>query len=129
MHLLLFCLQSGRFYHPDIGFWGELSWFLGRDVSEFLMEAVRKCGDGPYQNPVVTHSDRGWQKHGTQETNTHITLPYWSTTDASPSLPAQTCSLSASLHLPLLSWSREISIVSICRSYLCCFTPFMKDLA
>lgn len=46
MHLLLFCLQSGRFYLPDIGFWGELSWFLGWDVSEFLMEAVRKCGNG-----------------------------------------------------------------------------------
>ncbi len=43
MHLLLFSSQSGL---GDIGFWGELGWFLGRDVSEFLMEAGRKCGNG-----------------------------------------------------------------------------------
>lgn len=39
-------MQSGRFYRCDIGFWGELGWFLGQDVSEFLMEAGRKCGNG-----------------------------------------------------------------------------------
>ncbi len=118
MHLLLFSSQSGL---GDIGFWGELGWFLGRDVSEFLMEAGRKCGNGCVTVLTRTQSwltqtrgDRNMAPRRLTHTSPSLT--------GVPSLPAQTCSLWASLHLPLPSWSRECSGISICRLNLCCFT-------
>ncbi len=128
MHLLLFSSQSRRFYRCDIGFWGELGWFLGWDVSEFLMEAGRKCGNGCVTVLTRTQSwltqtrgDRNMAPRRLTHTSPSLT--------GAPSLPAQTCCLWASLHLPLPSWSRECSVISICRLYLCCFTLFKQDLA
>lgn len=126
MHLLLFSSQSRRFYRCDIGFWGELGWFLGRDVSEFLMEAGRKCGNGCVTVLTRTQSwltqTRGDRNMAPRRlTHTSPSLTGAPLTHRHRCLPRPALFELLSIFLCRLG-SRECSVISICRLYLCCFT-------